>query len=147
MEDKNKNPIENSDAFTAGSNPASTPPPPQPPISPNPMASQPPVSPPPAASIPTSPQPGSSGGKGSTIIVGGILLLFIIIVVALYFLILRQSYEPEVPITPPPIQQTQPDTKASPTPVNPEEGEVINIDLEENLDEEFAPIDEDINQL
>jgi hypothetical protein len=96
--------------------------------------------------IPTPPPP-NSNGKSSTLIVGGILLLFIIIVVALYFLILRQSYEPEVQITPPPIQQTEPASEASPTPANAEEQEIIDIDIEENLDEEFVPIDQDLNSL
>ncbi len=148
MEDKNKNPIENTNAFSAGEVPT-----PNPSIqtpAPNPVA--PPSNPSPitpsqnnVSNIPTPPPSNSSGGKGSTIIVGGILLLFIVIVIALYFLILRQASEPEVQITPPHIEQ--PITEVTPTPVNSEEEEVINIDLEENLDEEFAPIDQDTNQL
>lgn len=139
MDDKNKNPIENSQNFTAGQPPAANPvPPPPQPVQPQPVS----------PSMPTPPKP-SSGGKGSTIIVGGILLLFVIIVVALYFLILRQNYEPEVQITPPPIQEssTSADTSVSPTPVNSEEEEVTNIDIEEDLNEDFAPIDQDLNRL
>ena len=146
MEDKNKNPMENSENSSAGplpptpnqsmpeNNPSPTPQPiPNAPSSPTP-------------SMPTPPDQ-HSGGKGSTIIVGGILLLFIIIVVSLYFLILRQSYEPEVRITPPPIQQNEAPTEASPSAANAEEQEVIDINIEENLDEEFVPIDTDLNSL
>lgn len=151
MEDKNKNPMENSSAYSVGNGStqgsSSTPPiqgPSNQPI-PNPVNATP--TPTSNQNIPTPPPSSSSGGKGSTIIVGGILLLFIVIVIALYFLIIRQSYEPDVQITPPPIQQQEPINGVSPTPVNSEEEEVINIELEENLDEEFTPIDQDLNQL
>jgi len=102
---------------------------------------------PPESSAPeTSPPSTPSNGKGSTFIVGGILLLFIIIVIALYFLILRQSYEPEIDITPPPIQQSESLPTSSPSPSQ-EELEVDEINIEESLDEDFAPIDEDLNNL
>lgn len=152
MEDKNNNTMDNSQNPNTGDIPPqnSTAPQVNPSVTNTSQSSnsnmETPTSTPPASSMPTPPDP-NSGGKGSTIIVGGILLLFIVIVVALYFLILRQSYEPEVQITPPPVQQTQPTLEASPTPVNVEEEEVINIDIDENLDEEFIPIDQDLNSL
>lgn len=144
MDDKNKNPIENSQNFSAGQSPQPV----------NPVPAQTPVAAPPPpsqesnSSMPTPPKP-SSGGKGSTIIVGGILLLFVIIVVALYFLILRQNYEPQVQITPPPAQNINEtvNESLSPTPVNAEEEEVVEIDLEENIEEDFAPIYQGLNQL
>lgn len=142
MDDKNNNPIVNAPGANGGSVPPSQnnfiPPEPTPPVNVTPA-------PQPAPPMPTPPAP-HSGGRGSTMIVGGILLLFVIIVVALYFLILRQSYEPEVQITPPPLQQTEPTAEASPS-ASAEEQEVIDVDIEENLDEEFVPIDNDLNSL
>lgn len=90
--------------------------------------------------------PNGTGGKGGALIIGGILFIFILIVAALYFLIIKQSSQPETRVVPTPIPQEQP-TEAPAAPVNQEEEEVINIDLGDNLDEEFAPIDADLNQL
>jgi len=153
MEDKDKNQMDNSQNLNIGGMPPQNPATPQE----NPSVintAQPsnsniemPTPTPPAQNISPTPPPPNSNGKSSTLIVGGILLLFIIIVVALYFLILRQSYEPEVQITPPPIQQTEPALEASPTPANAEEQEVLDINIDQNLDEEFVPIDQDLNSL
>lgn len=161
MEDKDKNPLQNPDAFGGMSttppqnqnaqpeNPTEanigesfanpTPPPiaPMPSPTPNPIPSTP-------AQTPPSQKP--SGGKGTTIIVGGILLLFVVIVLVLYWLILRQPTTPEIQqaLPPNPIQQNM---TAEPTPVNEEEREVVDIELEDDLEEDLTPIEQDVNLL
>lgn len=98
------------------------------------------------SNMPTPPSD-SSGGKSSTLIVGGILLIFVIIVVALYFLILKQPNEPEIQVAPPATQQAEQVIEPTIAPVNDEEREVVDLELEDNIDDNFTTIDEDLNQL
>jgi len=125
----------------------STPPPPAPPANP-PTPSVPPVTPlpstPPQQNIPT--PPSGSNGKSGAIIVGGILFVFLIIVIALYALIISQSGQKDDQATPVAPQQVEQPTPTE-APLNEEESEVINVGIEENIDEDFAPIDQDLNRL